>query len=303
MLRTIPVFLVLVLSSVTSLHAGEGVLEINQACAESASGCFSGDTIGFPVTIDGSAGSNFVLTSDLTTPDVDLDGIEVATDGVTIDLNGFEVAGPVSCTGLGSAVTCSPTGTGRGIDALNRLRITVRNGRVRGFGNVGVWVGGRSHIEGVTTVSNRNTGIYVGADSIVRSSTSYQNKGYGIFAETSSVIEGCTAGSNFVYGIGAASSSIVGNVARDNSFGGIDGAFSVIRNNVATETEQDGISGEGSFVQSNLVYLNGGFGLDLDFAVDGSYRENVIQSNTGGTVNGGVDAGANVINGVVTATP
>jgi hypothetical protein len=44
--------------------AGDGVLEINRACAVNT-GCFSGDGPGFPVTIDGTAGKSYRLTGDL----------------------------------------------------------------------------------------------------------------------------------------------------------------------------------------------------------------------------------------------
>ena len=46
--------------------AADGVAEISQTCA--LAGCFPGDTAGYPVTIDGSAGRSFVLTSDLIVP-------------------------------------------------------------------------------------------------------------------------------------------------------------------------------------------------------------------------------------------
>ena len=47
--------LALVIGSLPLLAgAGDGVLEINHACAQS--GCFSGDGAGYPVNIDGSAG-------------------------------------------------------------------------------------------------------------------------------------------------------------------------------------------------------------------------------------------------------
>ena len=82
MLRAIPVSLVVLLSSVTSLHAGEGVLEINQACAVNpVTGCFSGDAPGFPVTIDGSAGRSYLLTGDLVIPDPDTSGISISASG------------------------------------------------------------------------------------------------------------------------------------------------------------------------------------------------------------------------------
>ena len=44
--------------------AVDGVLEINHTCAVQT-GCFSGDTAGYPVTIDGTAGRSYRLTGDL----------------------------------------------------------------------------------------------------------------------------------------------------------------------------------------------------------------------------------------------
>ena len=88
-------------------HAGDGVLEINQACA-TATGCVAGDAPGFPVTL---GSGSFRLTGNLSVSDPDKNGIELLTAGATLDLNGFEVVGPVICTGTGSTVSCSP-GTG-----------------------------------------------------------------------------------------------------------------------------------------------------------------------------------------------
>lgn len=49
----------------TALLAADGVLEINQTCAE-ATGCRPGDGSGFPVTI--SSPGNFIPTRDLEVP-------------------------------------------------------------------------------------------------------------------------------------------------------------------------------------------------------------------------------------------
>lgn len=57
-----------------------------------------------------------MLTSNLTVAGANLDAIEVTADGVSIELNGFELAGPVTCTDLGSDVMCG-AGSGIGIDA------------------------------------------------------------------------------------------------------------------------------------------------------------------------------------------
>jgi hypothetical protein len=94
-----------------SALAVDGVLEVNQACA--AEGCFSGDEPGLPVTIDGSAGRSFPLTSDLVVPDAATHGIHVLangqTDGVTLDLGGFTIRGPTTCPDP-PTTACAPAG-------------------------------------------------------------------------------------------------------------------------------------------------------------------------------------------------
>lgn len=83
--------------------------EISQACAVNT-GCFAGDTAGFPVTI--AVSGSYRLTTDLVNTNANVHGIRVAADYVTIDLNGFRVAGPVTCSGVGPTLTCSRGGTG-----------------------------------------------------------------------------------------------------------------------------------------------------------------------------------------------
>ena len=80
----------LLLLSAPSLHAGDGRVEINQACAVNT-GCFSGDAAGFPVTIDGSAGESYLLTGSLQVPDENTTAIDItsAADRISIDLGIF----------------------------------------------------------------------------------------------------------------------------------------------------------------------------------------------------------------------
>ena len=95
--------------------AVDGVGEINQTCA-TATGCFSGDAAGFPVTI--STSGSYRLTSRLVLPNENTDGILVSTSSVSIDLNGFEITGPVTCAG--GPILCTPaTGTGSAIDRIS----------------------------------------------------------------------------------------------------------------------------------------------------------------------------------------
>ncbi len=69
--------------------AVDGVIEINQARATAGS-VTAGDTPGFPVSIN--ATGSYRLTGDLNVP-AGLDGIDVNSDDVTLDLNGFNIVG------------------------------------------------------------------------------------------------------------------------------------------------------------------------------------------------------------------
>ena len=88
-------FCVLSLVWGTSAFAVDGVVEINQVCAVNT-GCFSGDAAGFPVTIESSG--SYILTSSLETS-LTSNAIEVTATDVDIDLNGFKLLGPATCTG------------------------------------------------------------------------------------------------------------------------------------------------------------------------------------------------------------
>ena len=70
-----------------SVVASDGRIEINQVSITEAGG--------FPFTID-KAGS-YVLTSDLVVP-ASTDGLIIDANGVNIDLNGFSISGPATCS-------------------------------------------------------------------------------------------------------------------------------------------------------------------------------------------------------------
>lgn len=54
-----------------------------------------GDSAGFPVTI--SLPGSYRLSGNLTVPDADTDAILITADNITLDLNGFTIAGPTIC--------------------------------------------------------------------------------------------------------------------------------------------------------------------------------------------------------------
>jgi hypothetical protein len=248
----------------TAALATDGVLEINQTCAVQT-GCIDnsggiGDTAGFPVSIE--IPGSYVLTSDLVVSDPNKDGIFIATAPVSIDLNGFEIRGPVSCTGSGSTLSCD-AGTGRGIRS-NFVRQTISNGSVIRFGSDGIQLGGRSRVHGVVAERNGGDGIRTGANSLVTDSRAYRNEGNGLNIGASSVAKLCTSASNGLNGILAASGSIVSESASsqngDDGISAEDG--STVSGNTANENEGTGISGgNGMLVSGNTVYLNGDNGI------------------------------------------
>ena len=201
--------------------AGDGRLEISQTCAVNA-GCFTGDATGFPVTIDGSAGGSYVLTSDLIIGDVDLDGIEVLVDDVTIDLNGFLVLGAAVCAGSPPAISCT-AGTGVGI--LGSANGTViHGGNVAGFAAGGIAVGAEARVDRIRASDNGGDGISTGDGSSILGSRSSGNYGSGVATGAGAQVkDNVLADNNGAAATGGAGTSYRGNLTRSNGGGALVG--------------------------------------------------------------------------------
>ncbi len=231
----------------------DGVIEIHSA----------------PFTVSQPGSYRLTRNLDLSAASVSTSAITVASDDVTIDLGGFTIQGPVTCTGS-PVSSCSATGSGRGIAASTHTNIVVTHGVVRGFGNAGVDVGGNSRVEDVHVSHNGSSGIVAG------------NSLAG-----GSIVRGCTASSNGIAGIsGGPNSLIEGNTARDNKFDGIAGRNdSTIRDNLARHNGTDGIDVmEGSVVAGNSAYDNGSDGIEA--GADTVITRNTARTNTGFGLNG-----------------
>ena len=281
--------------------AVDGVREINQTCAETT-GCFVGDTAGFPVTITQSGA--YRLTSNLVLTSAHAVGISMATSEVSIDLNGFEIRGITDC---GDGPGCTNAGTGKGIVPTSSFLHghSVRNGSVSGMGLYGVEIGQHGEVKDVRA---------------------NHNGGYGIVAGVGSVVVGCVIGRNGQGGISASVASLVADNAVTLSKGtgaGITvGIDSVVRGNTVANGFADGIvAGSASLVTGNTVSSNGGDGIVVglsarvtgnvvdsnptgirlnDSALNRSaYSDNLIDAGTA-TVVGGVDLGGNLCNGSTT---
>jgi hypothetical protein len=247
-----------VLGLSASAHAAGGTIEINQAVVTAAGG--------FPYKIT-SAGS-YRLSGNLTPP-TSTNAINVTAPNVTVDLNGFAIAGPGSSN---DAVI--------GIDAAGIADVTVENGTVTGFG----------------------LGVQVGFFGIVRNLHADMN-GNGIHAANNTLVEGCTANnatSTPTTGFGiycAAACTITGNTTNGDPFAGIQctGNFCNISGNTAIANGAFGIEclGSGCLISGNTI-ANSGIGIFASDKTSG-YGGNILNNST--NVSGGSSIGNNLCGG------
>lgn len=185
----------------SAAQASDGVFEINADCA--VFGCFDGDTAGLPVQITNPG--SYRLTGNLTTGSASQTMIEITADSVALDLNGFSILGPVSCSG--TSTTCSSSGTGIGIDGDGREDLQIRNGTIRGMGNDGVVVGRGPLLENLVVAENADDGIVALAPGgVLRRIVARENGGNGV-------------------SLGFASSYLIDSTAYNNGEDGVFGGF------------------------------------------------------------------------------
>jgi hypothetical protein len=267
----------------TPAGAIDGVLEINQACV--AGGCFPGDAPGLPVEIT-SPGS-YRLTGNVASTGTSTALLDVNSDDVTIDLNGFTLRGP-SLRGV--------------LVRSDFARTEVRNGVVRD-NIVGISVNDESRVERVRAFNNTEGGIATGFESIVARCVVAENGFAGILGR--GVIHHNLVSGNTNEGI-RGRGTITENVVLSNGGTGINaGPGSMVSRNVAvengqTQTSAGIVADTGSAVVDNVATGNTGVGLDLVSAIgpDAGYARNVVAQNTSNSanpqVNGGIEMGPNV---------
>jgi hypothetical protein len=270
------IVLALWLALTTPALASDGVLEINQTCAVQT-GCFPGDAAGFPVTIDRDQPGSYLLTGPLILDDPNATAIVVADSHVVLDLNGFAISGPTSCSG--DPVQCTTTGTGKGIAVDPPTPpgvpggVVVRNGIVRGMGSTGVDLGSEARIENVHAVSNGFDGISADALSIVAGCRVIRNGFYGILVGQQALVEGNTVAGNGQPAILALTGCVIrGNVVSHNAYAAIDTA--------------NAPSG-GCLITDNSFTDNG----PALFSTSDGYARNVFRNTS---VSGGVQIDANL---------
>lgn len=216
-----------------------------------------GDAPGFPVTI--TQPGSYLLAGNLTVPNANTTAIEIASDHVTLDLNGFAILGPTDCSG---GFPCVGAGTGSGVETVPnrqstpRFNVTVRNGTIQGMGRWGIHMFGDSNL--VENVSARSNG-FNGID--LRSS----------FDEGASTVRHSMAQRNGIAGIVVAIGRANANTASGNGSTGIAVIIGSASHNFSTR--------------------NRGPGLNMSH---GSYYGNSFYGNQQGAVSGGVNQGQNL---------
>lgn len=244
----------------TSARATDGVREISQVCAV-VTGCFPGDAAGFPVVLV-EAGS-YRLTSNLSVPDENTSAISIRDHGTTVDLNGFTIQGPTTCSGDGTG--CAPLGGGVGIagnDGGSHQETTVRNGVIRGMGAIAIFCDRGCTVENVRLESNGDSGIVLSnGPGILRRNVIRNNAGDGIFA------------------IGVMTENVV---ERNGGTGIFDRGSSTVSTNTIHDNRGNGLRCNNCVAVDNDIRNNDGFGADV-FG-DSAFGRNVIDDNAGGTI-------------------
>jgi hypothetical protein len=197
--------------------AGDGVIEINQACA-TTHGCVPGDDAGFPVTIN-LAGS-YRLTSNLRVTAPDVTAVRITGEQIDFDLGGFEISGPVSCrtprtpeSTSSAAAAESPMGSmatawwQSGMEACAGSASTACGCRV---------AGGPSPF---ASPGNGSGGILVEEQGWVTRVLASSNDGPGI-SITNGIVERCVASMNKKRGIESSAAIVVDNVSTLNGMEG-----------------------------------------------------------------------------------
>lgn len=252
----------------SSALANAGIAEINHVCA-SSTGCFTGDTAGYPVTIDGSAGMNYALTSDLTTSDGVTTGIEINASRISLDLRGFEIARSSCAGGVSSCIAFTDV-TGSGIaTSSNAENVRILNGSVTGFASNGIFARNSAEISRMRVQYCGEDGIRaggsVGSGVIVADSVASNNTGIG-------------------FNLDGRSGVARGNASFQNGSDGFQtGQGFTLESNSSRQNDGDGFElGRGNVARGNTSTLNQGrgfYGRDGILPADGTLAHNVAREN------------------------
>jgi len=198
-------------------------------------------------------------------------GIRISTNDVTLDLNGFTLAGTVS---------------GSGVEvAAGRQGVSVRNGAIRGWSvGIGASTASALRLADLVVAENASSGILGEDDSLVTACVARQNGDRGIQI-TSGLVSRCIANANNI-GITVTDGSIRDSSARANATG-IVGIRSVIENCTGNNNTGDGILVSSGKVLNCVTRANGGDGIE-------ALGESIVSGNVCLSNGAGAGAGAGI---------
>ena len=176
------------LATASAAPLADGRLEISQACA--SVGCFPGDLAGYPITIT-SPGS-YVLTGNLTlsmSVGTAVNGIEIRSDDVSIDLNGFAIRCVRTVAPVGPCKTLK--GTGDAIEVTTGRNVHVSNGTLRDFpqhGINGAAVTTSYSLDSVRVINNGMNGVDSSGSAQISRAFATDNGQYGILIRSGTAL-------------------------------------------------------------------------------------------------------------------
>jgi hypothetical protein len=238
----------------------------------------------FPIEI--SVPGSYYLTQDITGVS-GLDGINITTGGVTIDLNGFNLLRTAGATGTNTAVKL------QGI----RSRVRVLNGSIVNWGH-GVF-GDQStacEVRDVAFQGMSSSAVQLGNNALIQNCSVRLSdfNSTAIYAGQGSRVENCRISDNENPGGGAGDSWIImnvgdhstvtGNIVTNNDAGGGSSAFYAI------------LASSGCMITGNTVLSNGAGSVAGDYFgiyTGGSslIKDNISSGGTGGDFAYGIQAG------------
>lgn len=187
-------------------------------------------------------------------------GLEIACDNVTLDLNGYQlVGGPDSLKGIcvsatGSRTICIKNGTVRdwgqeGVCTINVSGSLLMEVRAWRNGSIGIDAGPSAIIKNCTAQQNL-MGILVGNNGMLFESTVQENNGIGFMVGNGAIMTGCTSGQNTAEGVVAGTgSTITGCSSRANILDGFRLDYGcTITSSSAAFNGRDGFFASGSGV-------------------------------------------------------
>jgi hypothetical protein len=239
--RTFAAILALVALSAIPASALDGEVLINQAKAN-AGGITPDDNPGFPVTI--SRSGKYKLIGNLNVP-ADRNGIAVTANYVTIDLNGFRIAG-------GKV----------GVNAPNRNGLTVVNGTIRNFASHGIVTRAFAVIQDMQITNNGGIGVKLHTNGRVLRSTISESGNTNIFCISKCLIaQNVVTRSLFESGIVLLTSAgghlVLGNtIAGNQLFGIYTEGMTGFGNNTLTGNNPDGVLGGTQIVGPTAMHPN-----------------------------------------------